>query len=568
MSIEDTSSDQVWLLHMDGSSTTQGSGAGIVITSPQVFQIPREEDIKADCLSKLASALEGCRTRHITIQYLPEARALLAVQPIIARVHWKTPIIRWVEEGLLPDDRWEAARLKARVVRFLVQADTLCKRSYTHPLLRCLSTEEGAHSGCCGAHADTWTLANKALRARFFWPTMKQEAKYLVCKCERCKKHSSLIDQPAEPLTTTTFTQWRMDIVGPFPMASSQRKFLLVAIDYFIKWVEAEPLARITEGEVMKFIWKSVVCRFGIPREIISDNRCQFQGQRIQELCQGLHIKQRFTSVAHPQSNGQVEVTNRILVQGIKRRLERVGGNWTEELTSVLWAYRTTPRGSTRENPFSLVYGLEAIIPAELGTPSHRILNFSEDNNKDLLKENLDLIEELREKAFIRTQRYKNTMINSYNKRVKARSFQVGDLVLRRVDTLKPVIKLDPTWEGPYKIMGIIGRGAYELEDLEGRPLPRPWNIHISKNTTYEGIPPMAKRPLRIRQDLTKRMSLLQGIITSHCHKPYQYKGHPLTQKIEESTATEQQITKKEHRIKRPGLKHSRERGASKKNIR
>ncbi|KAL0457905.1 UNVERIFIED_CONTAM: hypothetical protein Slati_0417700 [Sesamum latifolium] len=142
-----------------------------------------------------------------------------------------------------------------------------------------------------------------------------------------------------------------IDIVGPFPLAYGQRKFLLVAVDYFTKWVEAEPLARITEGEVMKFIWKNIICHFGIPREIISDNGRQFQRPKIQEWC-GLRIKQRFTTVAHPQANGQVEVTNRILVQGIKRRLERVGGNWAEELTSVLWAYRTTPRGSTGENPF------------------------------------------------------------------------------------------------------------------------------------------------------------------------------------------------------------------------
>ncbi|KAL0445717.1 UNVERIFIED_CONTAM: hypothetical protein Slati_1699600 [Sesamum latifolium] len=278
---------------------------------------------------------------------------------------------------------------------------------------------------------------------------MKQDAKCLVRKCEICQKYSSLIHQPAKPLTTMLspcpFTQWEMDIVGPFSVASGQRKFMLVAIDYFTKWVEAEPLARITEGKVMKFIWKNIVCRFRIPRETISDNRRQFQGRRIQEWCQGLHIKQRFTSVAHPQSNGQVEVTNRILVQGIKRRLERVGRNWTEELTSVLWAYRTTPKGSTGESPFSLVYGTEAIIPAELGIPSHRVMHFYEECNNDLLKESLDLIEELREKTFIRIQRYKNTMINSYNKRVKARSFQVGDLVLRRVDTLKPVGKLDPT---------------------------------------------------------------------------------------------------------------------------
>ncbi|KAL0458513.1 UNVERIFIED_CONTAM: hypothetical protein Slati_0478500 [Sesamum latifolium] len=188
MSVEDTSSDQVWLLHVDGSSTTQGSGAGIVITSPQgmrmahetgarhllaysdsqlivkqvegtyeaneesmiqylqqikelktsldhfqVMQIPREENVKAHYLPKLASALEDCRTRHITIQYLPEARALLAVQPITTRVDWRTPIIRWIEGGHLPEDRWEANRLKARATRFLIQAGTLYKRSYTHP---------------------------------------------------------------------------------------------------------------------------------------------------------------------------------------------------------------------------------------------------------------------------------------------------------------------------------------------------------------------------------------------------------------------------------------------------
>ncbi|KAL0439793.1 UNVERIFIED_CONTAM: hypothetical protein Slati_2462300 [Sesamum latifolium] len=157
-----------------------------------------------------------------------------------------------------------------------------------------------------------------------------------------------------------------------------------------------------------------------------------------------------FTTVAHPQSNGQVEVTNCILVQGIKRRLDRVGGNWTEELTSVLWAYRTTPRGSTGESPFSLVYGTEAIIPVELGTPSHRVMNFAEECNKDLLKENLDLIEELREKAFIRMQRYKNTMINSYNKRVKARSFQGG-----------PSTTKSRCYETSWKIGPYLGRTLY-----------------------------------------------------------------------------------------------------------
>ncbi|KAL0427953.1 UNVERIFIED_CONTAM: hypothetical protein Slati_2970100 [Sesamum latifolium] len=176
ITIKEASQDQKWLLHVDGSSTAQGSGAGIVITTPK---IPREENAKADSLSKLANSLEDCRTRHITIHYLPEARTPLAVQPITTREDCRTPIIKWIEEGLLPENRWEAARLKTRATRFIIQEHILYKKSYTHPLLRCLSTEEGIHilqeihSGCCGAHVGTRILANKALRAGYFWPTMK-----------------------------------------------------------------------------------------------------------------------------------------------------------------------------------------------------------------------------------------------------------------------------------------------------------------------------------------------------------------------------------------------------------
>ncbi|KAL0405626.1 UNVERIFIED_CONTAM: hypothetical protein Slati_3876500 [Sesamum latifolium] len=104
---------------------------------------------------------------------------------------------------------------------------------------------------------------------------MKQDARHLVNKCEKCQRHATLIHQPAEPLNVMLspcpFSQWGMDIVGPFPLAPGQKKFLLVSIDYFTKWVEAEPLARITEGKVMKFIWKNIICRFGLPRELISD---------------------------------------------------------------------------------------------------------------------------------------------------------------------------------------------------------------------------------------------------------------------------------------------------------
>ncbi|KAL0449449.1 UNVERIFIED_CONTAM: hypothetical protein Slati_1501300 [Sesamum latifolium] len=281
MTIKDVSQDQKWLLHVDGSSTAQGSGAGIVITTPQGedlefaikfgFKASNNEAEPSSITSKSSKYLEKKTPRQISSQNLqvalriteqgtsPYTTSLKPGPPgcptITTGEDWRTPIIKWIEEGLLPENRWEAARLKIRATRFIMQEHILYKKSYTHPLLRCLSTEEGIHilqeihSRCCGAHAGTRILANKALRAGYFWPTMKQDAIRLVSKCERCQKHSSLIHQPAEPLTTmlSPCPFMQMDIVGPFPLAAGQRKFLLVAIDYFTKWVKVEPLARITE---------------------------------------------------------------------------------------------------------------------------------------------------------------------------------------------------------------------------------------------------------------------------------------------------------------------------------
>ncbi|XP_073305778.1 uncharacterized protein [Primulina huaijiensis] len=127
-------------------------------------------------------------------------------------------------------------------------------------------------------------LSRKAILAGFWWPQMNQDATRLVQKCKGCQYHANFHHHPTtsmQPISTSCpFDQWGMDIVGPFPIARAQKKFLLVAVDYFSKWVEAEPLSKITKEEVMKFLWKSIVCRFGIPRRLISDNGRQFQGKK------------------------------------------------------------------------------------------------------------------------------------------------------------------------------------------------------------------------------------------------------------------------------------------------
>ena len=215
---------------------------------------------------------------------------------------------------------------------------------------------------------------------------------------------------PAKRLTTIAslwpFAQWGIDIVGPLPQGKGQVKFLLVTIDYFTKWVEAEALAAITEARIQSFVWKNIICRFGIPLAIISDNGRQFDSQGFREFCSNLGIKNQFLSPGHPQANGQTEVTNRTLLKIIKTKLDEAKGAWPEELPNVLWAYRTTDRTPTGETPFKLTYGTEAVIPVEVGVTSTRRATFSEEENDDKLRLNLDCLDEVREEAFCRVTKY------------------------------------------------------------------------------------------------------------------------------------------------------------------
>ena len=174
--------------------------------------------------------------------------------------------------------------------------------------------------------------------------------------------------------------------MGPLPQGKRQMKFLLIASNYFTKWVEAEALATITEAKVQNFVWKNIVCKFGIPRTIISDSGRQFDSQKFKSFCSGLGIKNRYSSLGHPQANGQMEVTNRTLLKIIKSQLVGAKGTWSEELPGVLWAYRTTTRTLTRETPFSLAYSTEAVIPIEVGLTSLRREFFDERTNDDQLK--------------------------------------------------------------------------------------------------------------------------------------------------------------------------------------
>ena len=149
-------------------------------------------------------------------------------------------------------------------------------------------------------------------------------------------------------------------------------------------------------------------------------------------------------------------MTNRTLLKIIKTKLDDAKGTWPKELPNVLWAYRTTVRTPTGETPFRLTYGTEAVIPVEVGVTSIRRAAFSEEGNDDKVRLNLDYLDEVRDKASSRMAKYQQKMVEYYNKRVKLRQLDIGDLVLRKVtiSTKDPTQgKLGPTWEGPYRVV-------------------------------------------------------------------------------------------------------------------
>ncbi|RVW32025.1 Gag-Pol polyprotein [Vitis vinifera] len=232
--------------------------------------------------------------------------------------------------------------------------------------------------------------------------------------------HKSLPSVPKPfrgPICPWPFAQWGMDIVGPFPATPAQKKFLLVAMDYFSKWVEIEAYAGIKDKDVTKFVWKNIICRFGIPQTIIADNGPQFDSIAFRNFCSELNIRNSYSTSCYPQSNGQAEAQTKTLITALKKRLEQAKGKWVEELPGVLWAYQTTPRRPTRNTPFALAYGMDAIISTEIGLPTIRTEAGRQDDANAELGRNLDWADEVRETASIRMTGYQQRASAHYNRK-------------------------------------------------------------------------------------------------------------------------------------------------------
>lgn len=189
------------------------------------------------------------------------------------------PIIEFLK-GIQPDDQSEIKKLQRKAAHYLLQGEKLYKRGYSLPLLKCLTPDEAdyvireVHEGICGDHVGARTLMRKIVRQGYYWPSISKYAKTFVRKCDKCQRYVDLIKHLPKNLMPISspwpFAQWGIDLIGPIPTRKGQVRFAIVAVDYFTKWAEAEPLATTTEAKVRNFVWRNLICRFRIPHVIIT----------------------------------------------------------------------------------------------------------------------------------------------------------------------------------------------------------------------------------------------------------------------------------------------------------
>ncbi|GJV20756.1 reverse transcriptase domain-containing protein [Tanacetum coccineum] len=243
-----------------------------------ISQVPRSKNKKADALSKIASTSFAHLSKQVLVEVLQEKSIQEKEVTTVVEEDgptWMTPIMEYLKDGTLPGDRKEASKLRIKARQYELMEGTLYRRSFLKPWLRCVGPLQASyvireiHEGSCSMHAGPRSVVAKAMRLGYYWPTMHRDARDMIRACNDCQVHRPVPRNPQQPLTPITapwpFYKWGIDIAGPFPEGPGKVKFLIVAMDYFTKWIEAKAVATITGNQVKKFVWDNIVCRFGLP---------------------------------------------------------------------------------------------------------------------------------------------------------------------------------------------------------------------------------------------------------------------------------------------------------------
>ncbi|KAJ0940179.1 putative nucleotidyltransferase, Ribonuclease H [Helianthus annuus] len=433
------------------------------------------ENVVADHLSRIP--LEGVDDASEINERFPDEQ-LLAVSTYVAP--WYAHYVNYLAKGAIPN-HWTKKRrqqFSSQVKQYIWDEPDLFKIGADQVIRRCVPETEvleiltHAHSSACGGHFSGNKTGYRVLSSGFYWPTIFKDAREYARNCINYQRMGSISkrdEMPLQPiLVVEVFDVWGIDFMGPFPN-SNGFLYILVAVDYVSKWIEAIATRTNDHSVVCKFVQSNIFSRFGVPRVIISDGGSHFKNFNFGKLLRRYSVNHRVATPYHPQTSGQVEVSNRQIKEILMKTVRTDRKDWSSKLDDALWAYRTAFKTPLDTTPYRMVYGKGCHLPMELAHRAYwaiKTVNADYDEAGRARKLQLNEIEEIRDQAYECASAYKDKLKKVYDAKIKKKNFEVGQKVWLYNSRLKMFAgKLKSKWMGPYVFRRVGRFGDVDIQD-------------------------------------------------------------------------------------------------------